>query len=585
MYSHAHHVSDSLAITCPRIQHAIEPPCLCGTLSRRWHPVGSMLDVTSSQLQEFPYPFITVDAEKAAAKTYDYIIVGGGGAGCPLAATLSERFSVLIVERGGAPYGISIIENESTQLLARRESEYSQTFVSEDGVTGARGRVLGGSTSMNSGFYSRASLKDIQDMGWDEKLVNESYEWVEREIAFRRDLGPWQTAFKEALLEVGVLPYNGYTVDHVEGTKIGASLFDHNGKRHTAADLLKYANPDNIVVLLNATTSRVLFHPPDSSGKLLEKPRAQGVEFLDNNGASHKVFLKEDVRSEVIVSAGALGSPQLLLLSGIGPSDYLKSLKIPVILDLPGVGSGMADNPASMGATILSPLPVEGFHLRLVGIPDDSEVFTQAYSIINATQAEEEGKSQIRNEYRAGIVAKVAFPLSTGELRLHSLNPRDNPTVKFNYYSHPLDMQRSIKGVRLIAKLFESKALMQFGFTNKSTGIRKLHFIGLPPPPSEADDETMAQFCRKTLMTYYHNHGGCNIGSVINERYQVMGIDGLRVVDASTFKDTLGTNPQATVMMLARYKGVRILQERVDQRLPFIQGISRESQINNMDEL
>eukprot|EP01018_Ginkgo_biloba_P033120 Gb_00810 [translate_table: standard] len=545
----------------------------------------SARDHAAAANTEFPYPFITVDAEKAAAKTYDYIIVGGGGAGCPLAATLSERFSVLIVERGGSPYGMPIIESESTQLLARRESEPSQTFVSEDGVPGARGRILGGTTAINSGFYSRASLKDIQDMGWDEKLVNESYEWVEREVAFRRDLGPWQTAFKEALLEVGVLPYNGYTLDHVEGTKLSASIFDHNGKRHTAADLLHYANPDNIVVLLKATTSRVLFHSPDSSCKLLEKPRAKGVEFLDNSGVSHQVFLKEDVRSEVIVSAGALGSPQLLLLSGIGPSDYLKSLKIPIILDLPGVGRGMADNPASAGATILSSLPVEGFHLRLVGIPHDSEVFTQAYSIINTTQSEEEGKSQIRKEYTASIVEKVAYPLSTGELRLRSLNPRDNPTVKFNYYSHPLDLQRCIQGVRLIAKLFESKALMQFGFTNKSTGIPKLHFIGLPPPASEADDETMAQFCQKTLITYYHNHGGCNIGSVINEKYQVIGIDGLRVVDASTFKDTLGTNPQATIMMLGRYKGMRILQERVDQPLPIIQGISCESQFNKMDEL
>eukprot|EP01018_Ginkgo_biloba_P033125 Gb_00807 [translate_table: standard] len=496
----------------------------------------SARDHAAAATTEFPYPFITVDAEKAASKTYD---------------------SIMIVERGGSPYGMSIIENESGLLAARRESDYSQTFVSEDGVPGARGRVLGGSTAINSGFYSRASLKDIQDMGWDEKLVHESFQWVERQVVFRRDLGPWQTAFKEALLEVGVLPYNGYTLDHVEGTKISASIFDQNGKRHTAADLLKYANPQNIIVLLNATTRRILFHAPDSSGKRLEKPRAQGVEFLDNNGVSHKVFLKEDVRSEVIVSAGALGSPQLLLLSGIGPSDYLKSLKIPIILDLPGVGRGMADNPASAGATILSSQPLENFRLSVVGIACDSQFYIESTStIINATQA--------REKYIAGIVEKVASPLSTGDLGLRSLNPRDNPTVKFNYYSHPLDMQRCIQAVRLIAKLFESETLIQFGFRNESTGIPKLQFIGVPPPPSEANDTTMSQFCRNTLMTFFHNHGGCNIGSVVNERYQVIGIDGLRVVDASTYKGSPGTNPQATTMMLGRYEGVRILQERAD---------------------
>eukprot|EP01018_Ginkgo_biloba_P033127 Gb_37786 [translate_table: standard] len=529
-------------------------------------------DHAAAATTEFPYPFITVDAEKAASKTYDYIIIGGGTAGCPLAATLSAKYSVLVVERGGSPYGIPTIDNESGLLAVRAESDYSQTFVSEDGVPGARGRILGGSTAINSGFYSRASLKDIQDMGWDEKLVHESFEWVERQVVFRRDLGPWQTAFKEALLEVGVLPYNGYTLDHVEGTKISASIFDQNGKRHTAADLLKYANPQNIVVLLNATTSRILFrHAPDSRRKILGNPRVQGVEFLDNNGVSHQVFLKEDARSEVILSAGAQGSPQLLLLSGIGPSDYLNSLKIPIILDLPGVGNGMADNPASAGATILSSLPLENFRLSVVGIACDSQFYIESTSFINATQATE--------QYIAGIVEKVAFPLSTGELLLRSLNPRDNPTVKFNYYSHPLDMQRCIQAVRLIAKLFESETLMQFGFRNESTGIPMLQFIGLPPPPSDANDTTMSQFCRNTLMTFFHNHGGCNIGSVINERYQVIGIDGLRVVDASTFKDSPGTNPQATIMMLGRYEGVRILHERANYlSLSFVRDIRRESQ-------
>ncbi|KAH9290369.1 hypothetical protein KI387_034486, partial [Taxus chinensis] len=112
-------------------------------------------------------------------------------------------------------------------------------------------------------------------MKWDEKLVNESYGWVEKLNAFKpEELSPWSSSLKNGLLEAGVLPYNGYTVDHVEGTKISASTFDNNGKRHTAADLLKYANPDNIVVLLNATVGRILFNP--ESGKL----KAIGVEFM-----------------------------------------------------------------------------------------------------------------------------------------------------------------------------------------------------------------------------------------------------------------------------------------------------------------
>ena len=93
--------------------------------------------------------------------------------------------------------------------------------------------------------------------------VEESYEWVEKQNAFKpHQLTPWSLAIRDGLLEAGVLPYNGYTLDHLDGTKIGASTFDNKGKRHTAADLLRSANPDNIVVLLNATVSRILFNSP-----------------------------------------------------------------------------------------------------------------------------------------------------------------------------------------------------------------------------------------------------------------------------------------------------------------------------------
>eukprot|EP01018_Ginkgo_biloba_P033132 Gb_39927 [translate_table: standard] len=509
---------------------------------------------------------MTADAEAVGAKTYDYIIVGGGTAGCPLAATLSANYSVLVVERGGSPYGIPDIENRNAFLNPLMTSDnytsIAQTFVSEDGVSGARGRVLGGGTAINAGFYSRASLEYIRNMGWDEKLVNESFQWVEEKIAFRpSQLGPWQTSFKEALLDVGVLPYNGYTVDHVEGTKIGASIFDNNGKRHTSADLLKYANPQNIVVLLNATTSRILFHAPDNRGKVMGKPIARGVEFLDNNGVAHQVFLKDDVSSEIIVSAGALGSPQLLLLSGIGPSHHLNSLKIPIILNLPGVGHGMADNPITR-IDVISSLPLENSRIQVVGIVYNSQVYIEGGSdTVPSTQVRREQVKTKRN-YRGTIFEKVANPLSTGELQLQSLNPRDNPSVRFNYYSHALDLQRCIDGVRLIGKLFETKPLLRFGYRNESNSIPKLQFIGQPIPQNMSDNAAMAQFCRDKLLTVWHNHGGCNIGSVINERYQVMGVDGLRVVDASTFKESPGTNPQATTMMLGRYEGVQIIRER-----------------------
>jgi mandelonitrile lyase len=158
---------------------------------------------------------------------YDYIIVGGGTAGCPLAATLSQNYRVLILERGGISHGrINLMNQEgflNTLLNANNEDSPAQSFVSEDGVLNARGRVLGGSSAINAGFYSRADREFFTNSGllWDLKLVNESYEWVEREVVFRPQLKTWQSAVRDGLLEAGVGPYNSFTLDQASGTKIG----------------------------------------------------------------------------------------------------------------------------------------------------------------------------------------------------------------------------------------------------------------------------------------------------------------------------------------------------------------------------
>lgn len=96
-------------------------------------------------------------------------------------------------------------------------------------------------------------------MGWDGALANESYSWVEAKVAFQPPMGPWQTAVRDGLLEVGIVPNNGFTYDHINGTKFGGTIFDRNGHRHTAADLLEYADPKRITVLLHATVHRILF--------------------------------------------------------------------------------------------------------------------------------------------------------------------------------------------------------------------------------------------------------------------------------------------------------------------------------------
>jgi len=513
---------------------------------------------------DFPFPLKIVDGMTAAKSRYDYIVVGGGTAGCPLAATLSTDYSVLVVERGGSPYGNPDIEKADRYgkvlLEADKYTSPAQTFISEDkkisgeNVPLARARVLGGGTAINAGFYSRASSDYVSNMGWDKRLVEESHKWVENQIVHEPgQLSPWSDDIQKGLVEAEVVPDSGYTLDHLEGTKTSASIFDSNGKRHTAADLLKSANATNIVVLLYATVTKVLFNETQDGSN--RPPRARGVEFRDGLGQLHKVFLNELSCSseskntleekgkfpEVILTAGALGSPQLLLLSGIGPSEHLSNFNIPLVLDLPWVGKRIQDNPIA-SVTCKS----HNFYAQqVVGITPQN--YFEAPSIF--VKSSPDG----RNEYNISIFEKLASPLSRGELLLVGTDPRDNPSVRYNYYKDDdnLDFERGKQGMRVIAQLLNTPSLQN---SNASC------FHGLQLDGS--DDAAMAQICRDTLSTVWHFHGGCEVGYVVNSRYQVNGVDNLRIVDESTYRDSPGSNPQATTMMLGRYVGVKILQER-----------------------
>lgn len=202
------------------------------------------------------------------ANDFDYIIVGGGTAGCPLAATLSLNYSVLLLERGNTPYGNPDIENAANfgNLISNVHGNtwFSpvQSFQSQEGVFNRRARVLGGGSAINAGFYSRASNDYVSRAGWDAGMVAAAYSWVEAIVAFFPRLQQWQTAVRDALLEAGVGPNNGNTYEHVKGTKVGGSIFDEDGTRHSAADLLQYANPMNVTVLLYANVHRILFDSP-----------------------------------------------------------------------------------------------------------------------------------------------------------------------------------------------------------------------------------------------------------------------------------------------------------------------------------
>lgn len=208
------------------------------------------------------YMFVKEATSAPAVTYYDYIIIGGGTSGCPLAATLSQNAAVLLLERGGSPYGnpnITNLANFASTLSDISPGSPSQQFISEDGVYNVRARVLGGGSALNAGFYTRATAAYVKQAGWNGTAVNMSYEWVEKKVAFEPPMLEWQSAVRDGLVEVGVLPYNGFTYKHMYGTKVGGTIFDRQGHRHTAADLLDYADPKRITVYLHATVHKILF--------------------------------------------------------------------------------------------------------------------------------------------------------------------------------------------------------------------------------------------------------------------------------------------------------------------------------------
>ncbi|KAB1210767.1 Protein HOTHEAD [Morella rubra] len=548
--------------------------------------------------EKAPYYTFVKDANSAPEIAYyDYIIIGGGTAGCPLAATLSQGARVLVLERGGSPYdnpNITNMENFATTLADMSPRSPAQQFISQDGVFNVRARVLGGGSVLNAGFYTRADTGYVKEAGWNETLVNQSYEWVEKVVTFKPPLMEWQSAVRDGLLEVGVLPNNGFTYDHVSGTKVGGTIFDTEGHRHTAADLLQYADPTRITVYLHATVQKISFNYNNGTART----RANGVIFKDVFGVEHRARLNKNSKNEIILSAGAIGSPQLLMLSGIGPSEQLEAHGIKVMVDQPLVGRGMADNPMN-AIFVPSPRPVELSLIQVVGVTKFGSYIEAASGLgfgyswaqrlprdpglaVNQTDQPFMGSPEAMSEaaktinaaastpLRGGVVLeKVTGPLSRGHLELRTTDPNDNPAVTFNYFEEPEDLKRCVEGMNTIIDVIKSNAFLEFRYPTMS--VRALLTVMLNVPVNLRRRHARAaisleQYCIDTVMTIWHYHGGCHVGTVVDHDYKVIGVDALRVIDGSTFSGSPGTNPQATVMMLGRYMGEKILRESYSRR-------------------
>ncbi|WOH06912.1 hypothetical protein DCAR_0626341 [Daucus carota subsp. sativus] len=481
---------------------------------------------------------------------YDYIVVGGGTAGCPLAATLSENYTVLLIERGGDAHTNPYVMREENlldnALQINDKDSPAESFTSEDGIPNIRGRVLGGSSMVNFGFYSRGDddFYNRSGIDWDFDMQKTAYEWIEETVVFRKnELNLFQSSVREALLHADLKPDNGFTLDHEGGTKTTGSTFDATGRRYGAVELLNKGKPGNLQVIINATVERVLFNSYSTDIS------AAGVIYKDSNGRSQQVQVRRN--GEVILSAGALGSPQLLLLSGVGPSSDLASMNIPLVHHQPFVGQFMIDPPLNQVSFISPfPIPIKGSSDRTVGIQKNLYIIEAVSAIAS---------------FFSPAITKTSRPMSSGSLKLASAKSASiTPRVRFNYFADSRDISACISGLQTIGKMIRSPSMDQYKFVDKD-GNKYYQFLGLSLPENISDRSKMESYCRRTVAPIYHYHGGCTMKKVTDGDFKVTGIKALRVVDGSTFVASPGTNPQATLLMMGRYAGLKIREERIRQ--------------------
>lgn len=267
-----------------------------------------------------------------------------------------------------------------------------------------------------------------------------------------------------------------------------------------------------------------------------------------NIGDVYEVYLNYQKQSgswgDVILSAGALGSPQILLLSGIGPHEHLKHFNISPLIHTAEVGKGIQDNP-SLGFilnTSQAPQKLLPSAPQVVGVAHDFRIIIDGVTVPVSF-----------NVTASAVIAKVAKPLSRGELRLNSTDPRQNPLVKYNYLAEDSDLDVCVEIAHLIERVTRTESIEMFLGSKQSRIVDGGGSI----------EEKLREFCKKNVGSFSHYHGGCLVGSVLDKDYKVFGVEGLRVVDGSTLLDSPGTNPMATLMMLGRYQGIKMLKERL----------------------